>query len=135
MIFHKKYCIWVILDWNLKKQISFSKTKAKILTFRTKIALFRYFWTGIWKEKHCYIWSQHPQIIPEAELYTPQKIKILKFRTNNTYVGKFELELKKNKNCCHIWNQRLQIRLIANFNAKMKILQFGTTMPYLGILG
>ena len=97
LIFHRKYCIWVILDWTLKKQISFSKTKAKILTFRTKIALFRYFWTGIWKEKHCYIWSQHPQIIPEAELYTPQKIKILKFRTNNTYVSKFELELKKKK--------------------------------------
>ena len=67
--------------------------KAKIRTFRTKIALFGYFWSGIWKVKHWCIWNQHPQFIPKAEF--PAKIKILKFRTNNTYLGKFELKLKK----------------------------------------
>ena len=69
--------------------------KSKILTFRTKIALFGHFWTGIWKEKHCYIWNQHPQFIPKAEF--PAKRKILKFRTNNTYLGKFELKFKTKK--------------------------------------
>ena len=37
------------------------------------------------------------------------------------------------KHYCHIWNQHLQIGLIAKFYEEKKCLNLGPKMPYLGI--
>ena len=37
------------------------------------------------------------------------------------------------KRYCHIWNQHLQISLIAKFYEEKKCLNLGPKMPYLGI--
>ena len=47
-----------------KKLLSYLKSAAQNFQnfkFRTKIVLFEYFWTGIWKN-YCHAWSQHPRV-------------------------------------------------------------------------
>ena len=98
-----------VLDWNLKKLISFLKTtpsnlskyhkSSKTTTItattknRTKIPLFGYFWAGILKN-YCHIWNQHPQICQLAKFR--EKTKMPKFGTKNVLFVIFNQE-------CLIW--------------------------------
>ena len=56
-----------------------------------------------------------------------------KFGTQNALFGYFWARIKKNY--CQIWNQHPRIRLTAKFSEKIKMPEFGTKIPYLGIFG
>ena len=64
--------------------------KIKLLTFRTKNALFGYFWFGI-RKIDCHIGNKHPPICLIANF--DAKIKILKFRTKIVLIGCFKQQL------------------------------------------
>ena len=55
-----------------------------------------------------------------------------KFGTKNAIFGSLAGMLK---NYCHISNQHPRIYLVAKFVQKIKILNFETKMPYLGVFG
>ena len=148
--FQINFCIWVFFAGIWKKLLPFSKSVSlnfplredscknkKILTFRTKPALFGYFRTGIWKS-HCHIWYQRPRI---RVFGAKQKTK---FGTKNVCFAYFWGRIWKYY--CHIWNLPPQICLAAKFDAKTKImkknswkkqkcLNLAPKIPYLGILG
>ena len=107
--------------------------KTKILKFRTKNALFGYFWAGIWKKtvvifeilqkclnlgpkmrdsgnfglefekNYCHIWNQHPRICLIAKYH--EIVRMPKFEIKSTKFGYFGARILKND--CHIWNQHL----------------------------
>ena len=65
----------------------------KIFKFRTKNALFRYFWNSIWKQ-HCHIWKYHSRIRLAAKF---QEKKMSKF---GPLFGYFSARVSKN------WDQK-----------------------------
>ena len=105
----------------------------------TRNAWFGYFWAGTWKQ-YCHIWNQHPWICLIAKFRG--KTKMPKFRTKNDlfgyfwpkmpYLGIFGVEFQKWY--CHIWNQHLQICVVARFFEKTKIPKFGTKNALFGYL-
>ena len=66
--------------------------KTKILKVRTKVALFGYFWAGIW-ENHGHIWNEHPQKFLKAKLSAKKK-KTLKLWPKMPYLSNFGLEFE-----------------------------------------
>ena len=64
-----------------------SPQKTKMPKFRTKNALFGYFWAGILKN-YCYIWNQHRQIFLIAKFHG--KTKMSKFGTKMAYLEIFD---------------------------------------------
>ena len=106
LIFDRKSRICVFFVWNLKKLLRFLKSiplnfsiakfhaKAKILKFRTKIALFGYILARIWKS-HCHIWKQHLWIFLKAKLCAKNN-KSLNLGPIMSYFGVFWLEFDNN---------------------------------------
>ena len=156
--FEKNYC-------HFRKQypwiFQYAKIHAKIkkLTFRTKAALFGYFWTGI-RKSHCHIWNQHPEFVylqnfvkkrkclylePTISVFLGWNSKILLSylksassnfsciwcKKNSLSLGPKMLEILKDY--CHIWNQHPQICQTAKFLEKMKMSKFGTKNALFGI--
>ena len=59
------------------------RIKTKMPKFRTKNALFVYFWTVIWKN-YCHIWNQHLRICLSVKFC--EKMKMSKFLTKNALI-------------------------------------------------
>ena len=85
----------VIFEIRILKFVYFQNfpQKTKMPGFRTKNALFGYFWAGILKN-YCHIWNQHRQIFLIAKFRG--KTKMPKFRTKMAYLEIFEQK-------CLIW--------------------------------
>ena len=101
--------------------------KTKLLEFRTKIALFRYFWAGIWKI-HCHIWNQHLRIFRKAIFR--EKRKNFSFRTKDVFFEYIWDGIWKYY--CHNWNEPPGIGLISNLRAWMQMSVFGAKNTLLG---
>ena len=105
--------------------------------FRTKNALFAYFWPkmpylGIFGQelykKYCQIWNQHPQICLFAKFH--EKRKMPKFGAKNVWFMYFWAGIWKQY--CHIGSQHPGICLIAKFREKTKMPNFGTKNALFG---
>ena len=104
--------------------------KKKKSKFRSKNALFGYFWAGIWK-KPCHILNEHPRLCLIAKFR--EIVKMPKFGTRNAKFPYFGAVIWRSY--CHILNQCSLICPIAKFDAKMKIFNFRTQNACFGILG
>ena len=121
--FEKMYChFWNWYSW-IFHNVKFH-AKTKIIKFRTNIALFDYFWAGIWKS-HCCIWKKRSQIFLKPKFWA--KSKSFNLGLKIPYFGIFGLEFEDTI----VIFEHPQICLIPKFFAKVKILNFGPKMPYL----
>ena len=93
-------------------QYAMFHAKTKIFKFSARIALFEYFWAGIWKN-HSHTWNQHPRIFLKVKFRT--KMKMLEFRAKITYLA--ILGIGNLKYYCHIWNQHPWICQKCVFNS------------------
>ena len=96
--------------------------KIKILKFRTKNALFGYFWKLL-----SYLKSAHSNL-PNCKFH--EKTKMSKFGTKNVWFGYFGGGIWKKY--CHIWNRHPRICLIAKYHEIMKMPEFGTKSTLFG---
>ena len=106
--------------WNLSSWKISQTKKKKLLKFGIKNVLFGYFLAGIWKILLPYLKSASSSLsISEIGSKTPD-------------FGIFGWNLKQ---CCHIWNQHLQICLFAKFYQKTVMPKFWPEMPDLRVFG
>ena len=130
----EKYCY----IWNQDLRICLiakSDEETKILKFRTKNALFGYFWPKI---PYLDIFGLEFFLLPylkSAPLNLSngkyrEIMKISKFGTKRALFGYFWARILKSY--CHIWNQHPRIYLIAKFRGKTKIPKFGTKSALYG---
>ena len=103
--------------------------KTKIPKFRTKNALFGYFWAKILKH-YCHIWNQHPQICQIAKFR--EKTKMPKFGIKNALFGYFWARILENY--CVIYEiSTLNFVKLQNFAKKQKCLNLGRNKTYFSI--
>ena len=94
--------------------------KIKILKFRTKNALFGYFWAGIWKTLFSYLKSA---LSNSSNCKFLKKTKMSKFGTKDVWFGYF---------WAGIWKQHPRICVIAKYNEIIKMPKFGTKSALFG---
>ena len=132
-----------ILDWNLKKLMSYLKSTPSNLSkyqklsktatitttteSETKIALFGYFWGRIFKNLFSYLKSALSNL---SNCKFCEETKISKFATKKALFGYFWEQILESY--CGIWNRHPQTCQLQNFAEKQKCVNLGFQKP--GIL-
>ena len=103
----------------------------KVLQFRTKSALFGYFWTGIWKYC-CHIWNLCPRTCTIANFRA--KMKLFKFGTKDALFAYFLAALFK-KLLSYLKSTPSRFSKIKILCKNENLLNIGSKIPYFDMFG